>query len=85
MLHSVCQQIWETAVVIRLEQLSFHSNPRERQCQRMVKLLYSFTYEQGNAPNPSGWASAVCETKNPDVQAGFRKGRGTRDQIANIQ
>ena len=21
----------------------------------------------------------------PDVQAGFRKGRGTRDQIANIQ
>ena len=24
-----------------------------------------------------------CEI--PDVQAGFRKGRGTRDQIANIQ
>ena len=23
--------------------------------------------------------------KLPDVQAGFRKGRGTRDQIANIQ
>ena len=22
---------------------------------------------------------------NPDVQAGFRKGRGTRDQIANIR
>ena len=21
----------------------------------------------------------------PDVQAGFRKGRGTRDQVANIQ
>ena len=21
----------------------------------------------------------------PDIQAGFRKGRGTRDQIANIQ
>ena len=27
-------------------------------------------------------ASTVCEL--PDVQAGFRKGRGTRDQIANI-
>ena len=31
----------------------------------------------------------VCITENvltffPDVQAGFRKGRGTRDQIANI-
>ena len=24
------------------------------------------------------------EYMNPDVQAGFRKGRGTRDQIANI-
>ena len=24
----------------------------------------------------------ICEL--PDVQAGFRKGRGTRDQIANI-
>ena len=23
-------------------------------------------------------------TDNPDVQAGFRKGRGTRDQVANI-
>ena len=23
-------------------------------------------------------------TENPDVQAGFRKGRGTRDQVANI-
>ena len=29
-------------------------------------------------------ASAACELKLPDVQAGFRKGRGTRDQIANI-
>ena len=29
----------------------------------MVKLLYSFTYEQGNAQNPSSWASAVCKTK----------------------
>ena len=30
-----------------------------------------------------GWFQYVnCEL--PDVQAGFRKGRGTRDQIANI-
>ena len=26
-----------------------------------------------------------CTTLCPDVQAGFRKGRGTRDQIANIR
>ena len=24
-------------------------------------------------------------TEKPDIQAGFRKGRGTRDQIANIR
>ena len=29
-------------------------------------------------------ALAACELKLPDVQAEFRKGRGTRDQIANI-
>ena len=29
-------------------------------------------------------ASAYVNQELPDVQAGFRKGRGTRDQIANI-
>ena len=29
------------------------------------------------------WQYVNCEL--PDVQAGFRKGRGTRDQIANIR
>ena len=27
-----------------LENLSFHSNPKERQCQRMFKLLHNSTY-----------------------------------------
>ena len=30
-----------TAVATGLEKVSFHSNPKERQCQRMLKLLYS--------------------------------------------
>ena len=30
-----------SAVAIRLEKVSFHSNPKERQCQRMFKLLYN--------------------------------------------
>ena len=45
-----------SAVDTGLEKVSFHSNPKERQCQRMFKLLHNCT----------------------------RKGRGTRDQIANI-
>ena len=30
-LHSICQQIWETAVATGLEKVSFHFNPKERQ------------------------------------------------------
>ena len=29
-LHSICQQIWKTAVATGLEKVSFHSNPNER-------------------------------------------------------
>uniref|UniRef100_A0A914VH02 Reverse transcriptase domain-containing protein n=1 Tax=Plectus sambesii TaxID=2011161 RepID=A0A914VH02_9BILA len=29
--------------------------------------------------------ASFVEMELPDVQAGFRKGRGTRDQIANLQ
>ena len=39
-LHSICQQIWKTvALATGLEKVSFHSNPKERQYQRMRKLL----------------------------------------------
>ena len=33
-----------SAVATRLEKVSFHSNPKERQCQRMLKLLHSCTH-----------------------------------------
>ena len=42
-LHSICQQIWKIQVT-ELEKVSFHSNPKERQCQRMFKLLHNCTY-----------------------------------------
>ena len=32
-----------SAVATGLEKVSFHSNPKERQCQRMLKLLHSST------------------------------------------
>ena len=44
-LHSICQQILEnSAVATGLEKVSFHSNPKERQCQRMLKLLHNCTH-----------------------------------------
>ena len=45
MLHSICQQIWEnSAVATGLEKVSFHSSPKERQCQRMLKLPHNCTH-----------------------------------------
>ena len=43
-LHSICQHIWKTAVAMGLEKVSFHSNPKERQCQRMRKLPHNCTH-----------------------------------------
>ena len=44
-LHSICQQIWKTQhLATGLEKVSFHSNPRERQCQRMLKLPHNCTH-----------------------------------------
>ena len=77
-----------SAVATGLENISFHSNPKGRQCQGMFKQLYNcahFTCQQDNAQNPSSQASTVCEPEIPDVQAGFRKGRRTKDQIVNIR
>ena len=42
-LHSICQQIWKTQQW-PLEKVSFHSNPKEKQCRRMLKLLHNCTH-----------------------------------------
>ena len=41
-LYSTCQQ--NSAVATGLEKVSFHSSPKERQCQRMLKLLHDSTH-----------------------------------------
>ena len=33
-----------SAVATGLEKVSFHSNPRERQCQRMLRLMHNCTH-----------------------------------------
>ena len=50
------ENLENSAVATGLENISFHSNPKERQCQRMFKLLDNcthFTSQKGNAQNPS--------------------------------
>ena len=64
-----------SAMTTGLEKVSFLSIPKEWQWQRMFKLPHNCTHlpcQQSNA-------------QNPPRKAGFRKGRGTRDLIANIQ
>ena len=76
-----------SAVATGLEKVSFHSNPKERQCQRMLKLpIIAFISHASKVMLKILQArfqqDVNCEL--PDLQAGFRKGKGTRDQIANI-
>ena len=44
-LHSICQpaNLENSAVATGLEKVSVHSNPKERQCQRMLKLPHNCT------------------------------------------
>ena len=76
-----------SAVDTGLEKVNFHSNPKERQCQRMFKLphiaLFSLASKVMLKILPVRLQQYVNQ-ELPDIQTGFRKGRGTRDQIANI-
>ena len=76
-----------SAVAIGLEKVSFHSNPKERQCQRMFKLPQNCTHLtcwQSNTQNLQARLQQYVNQELSEVHAEFRKGRGTRDQIANI-
>ena len=76
-----------SAVTTGLEKLSSHSNPKERQCQRLFQLLHNCTHltrQQSNAQILQAMLQQYMNCELPDVQAGFRKGRGIRDQMANI-
>ena len=87
-LHSICQQIWKTqqrpqdwksSVFIPIPK---QGNAKECSNYRTIALIshaskIMFTILQARLRQ-------YVNRELPDVQAGFRKGRGTRDQIANI-
>ena len=54
----------------------------------MLKLLHNsnhLTHFKVMLKILQAWLQQYVNRELPDVQAGFRKGRGTRDQIANIR
>ena len=76
-----------SAVATGLEKVSFHSNPKERQCQtcsnyRTIALISHAS--KVVLKILQGRLQQYMNRELPDVQAGFRKGKGTRDQVANI-
>ena len=76
-----------SAVATGLEKVSFHSNPTGRQCQRIFKLPHNCTHLTASEVMLKILQARLQQYVNrelPHVQAGFRKGRGTRDHIANI-
>ena len=77
-----------SAVAPGLEKVSFYSNPKGRQCQRMLKILHKIALISHASKLMLKILQARlqqymnCEL--PHVQAGFRNGRETRDQITII-
>ena len=77
----------KSAVATGPEKVSFHSNPKERQCQKMFKLPHNCTHFTPSKVMLKNFQARLQQYMNhelPDVQAHLRKGRGTRDQIVNI-
>ena len=85
MLHSICQQIWKT----------------QQWPQDQKRSVFILIPKKGNAKECSNYCTIalISHTSKvmlkilqqyvnyelPDVQAGFQKGRGTTDQMANIR
>ena len=76
-----------SAVAAGLEKVSLHSNPKERQgkeCSNYYTTVLISHASKDMLKILQGRLQQYMNRELPDVQAGFRKGRGTRDQIANI-
>ena len=65
-----------------VEKVDFHSNPKECSNYHTITLISHASKDMPKILEGGFQQSMNCEL--PDVQADFRKGRGTRDQIANI-
>ena len=76
-----------SAVATGLEKVSFHSNPKERQCQECSNYCTIAVISHASKVMLKILQARLQQYVNrelPDVQAGFGKGRGTRDQTVSI-
>ena len=76
-----------SAVATELEKVNFHSNHKERQWQRMFDYHTIALISHASKVILKLLQARLQQYVNqelPDVQAGFSKGEGTRDQVDNI-
>ena len=76
-----------SAVATGLEKVSFHSNPKERQCKRCSNYCTIALISHASKVMLKILQARLQQYVNreiPDVQGSYRKGQGTRDQIADI-
>ena len=83
-LHSICQKIWKTQLwpqdwkrsvfipISKKGNANYHTIALISQASKVMLKILQARFQQ------------YINHELPDVQAGFRKGRGTRDQIVNI-
>ena len=88
-LHSLCQQIWKTQQRPQDWKMSvFIPIPKKdnaKECSKNSTIALMSDTSKVMIKILQARLQQYVSHELPDVQAGFRKGRGTRDQIANIR
>ena len=88
MLPSICQQIWKTQQWPQDWKKSvFISIPKKgnaKECSNYRTIALISHTSKVMLKTLQDRLQQYMNSELPDVQAGFRKGRGTRDQIDNI-
>ena len=77
-----------SAVATGLEKVSFHPNPKKvnaKECSKYHIIALISHASKVMLKIPKAGLQQSVNHELPDVQAGFRIRRGTRDQIANIR
>ena len=76
-----------SAVATGQKKVSFHSNPKKgnaKECSNYSTIALISHASKVMLKILQARLQQYVNSELPDAQAGFRKGRGTRDQIANI-
>ena len=88
LLHSICQQIWKTQQWPqdwkRSVFIPIPKKGKAKECSNDCTIALISHASKVMLKILQARLQQYVSRELPDVQAGFRKGRGTRDQIANI-